>query len=563
MTPSQAEIDALLHERFGHQSFRPGQREVIRALLRGRDTLAVLPTGAGKSLAYQLTAQLLPGVTLVVTPLLALMHDQVESLRASGVGVSTISGELSDSQAAAELQQVAEGHAKLLYVTPERFENEGFAAAIHQIEVGLFVVDEAHCVAEWGHSFRPAYLRLAGAIERLGRPAVLALTATATPWIRAEITERLGLRDPVIVVRGVDRPNLFFEVRRVESEDEDRRVLRQLLAGGAGEYPPEIAPRLETAMQGSGIIYTATTRAARDTAEWLREWGITADYYHGQRTKADRARVQNGFMAGDLRVIAATNAFGLGIDKPNVRFVIHRDIPASLEAYYQEAGRAGRDGEFARCTLIYRPGDLGRAAFLAAGGQLTRDELDRAWAALQARPRATMTELRAASGLGSSDMLRAVELLKQARVVDERRGRIYLRKPAFDPTCISLADEEHRRAYERSRIDMIRGYAEGNACRRRYLLNYFGDDEDEQCSLCDVDQPRATAERVPIGEESPTQPAPFEIGERVEHTAWGAGVIQRIANGSMTVLFETAGYKTLATGTVQERGLLRSLGAAA
>ena len=375
MQLDEAALQALLRRRFGHEEFRPGQKRVIGALLEGRDVLAVLPTGAGKSLVFQLTAQLLPGLTVVVSPLIALMKDQVESIEDLGLDVSVVNSTLSDSAAEEELRKVEDAEAKLLYVTPERFANEEFMLELQDTPVSLFVVDEAHCISDWGHSFRPSYLVLGDVVRRLKRPPVLALTATATPTVRAEIVERLGMRDPEIVVRGTDRPNLFFEVRRVEAEHDDRRVLEGLLLGEQDEYPPETADRLRTVMQGSGIIYTATTRAAKETAQWLQAWGIAADYYHGQRRKADRERVQEAFMADDTRVIVATNAFGLGVDKPDVRFVIHRDVPSSVEAYYQEAGRAGRDGEFARCTIIYRPGDLGRAAFLSGSGELTREEV--------------------------------------------------------------------------------------------------------------------------------------------------------------------------------------------
>lgn len=559
MRDAKAQIAKLLHEDFGHQEFRPGQEEIIRALLSGRDVLAVMPTGAGKSLVYQLASQLLPGPTIVVSPLLSLMHDQVEALRANGLGASMINSAMSDDQAGEQLNQLTGGQAKLLYVTPERFENAEFMAAVRRIQIALFVVDEAHCVTEWGHSFRPAYLRLASAIARLGRPTVLALTATAPPWVKHEITERLGLREPLEVVRGLDRPNLFFEVRRVETEEADRRTLQQLLSANCGEYPAELAHELGQAMQGNGIIYTATTAAARQTATWLRKWGIAADYYHGQRNKADRARVQQAFMSGDLRVIAATNAFGLGVDKPDVRFVIHRDIPASIEAYYQEAGRAGRDGALARCVLIYRPGDLGRTAFLAAGGRLTAEELERAWNGLLRNPQATVGELQAATGLGKADLLRAIELLKHERAISERRGRLHLRVPDFDLTRISLEDEQRRVAYEHSRVEMMRGYAEANTCRRRYFLSYFGDTEEVTCQMCDVDVPRTTDERIAIGPDTPAAPeklAPFGIGKRVEHSVWGAGTVQSASAGQLTVLFDTVGYKTLATASVQERGLL-------
>jgi len=336
-----ADLETLLHDRFGHQSFRPGQLQIIRSLLDGQDVLAVLPTGAGKSLVYQLAAQLLPGVTIVVSPLIALMKDQVEAVEATGLSVSVINSTRSNAEVAEDLGKLQREQAKLLYVAPERFDNQEFMAAVRRLDVSLLVVDEAHCVTEWGHSFRPSYLLLSDAIERLGRPVVLALTATATPWIRDEIVERLRLRAPKLVAREIDRPNLFFEVRRVESEEHDRRMLHHLLMGDGAEYPAELGPRLCDAMHGSGIIYTATTSAAKTTAEWLREWGIVADYYHGQRKKSERERIQDAFMAGELRVIVATNAFGMGVDKPDVRFVIHRDIPASIEAYYQEPAGLG------------------------------------------------------------------------------------------------------------------------------------------------------------------------------------------------------------------------------
>ena len=387
-------------------------------------------------------------------------------------------------------------------------------------------------------------------------PIRLALTATATPWVRHDIIERLGLRDPDVVVHGNDRPNLFLEVRRVETEDEDRRVLERLLTGDNSEYPPELAERLTCAVQGSGIIYTATTRAAKETAGWLERWGIAADYYHGQRKKSDRARVQEAFMADELRVIVATNAFGLGVDKPDIRFVIHRDIPASLEAYYQEAGRAGRDGEFARCTIIYRPGDLGRAAFLSGGGQLTRDEVTQAQAGLVALRQGSWREMQAATGLSRGDLTRLIDLFTRAGIVEERRGRLHLVKPAFDPDEISLATEEHRRAYERSRLDMTRGYAELRECRRPYLLNYFGEEYPaERCDVCDNDTKAVEREWVTVEPEEVVD-APFAREDCVIHEVWGKGVVQRVTNDRVTVLFEKAGYKTLATDLVLEQGLL-------
>jgi ATP-dependent DNA helicase RecQ len=556
--PSQDALRAAL-QRFGHDRFRPGQERIIHDLLRGRDVLAVLPTGAGKSLVYQLAAQFLDGVTLVVSPLIALMKDQVETINEQGVGASVINSTQGEAEAEDELDKVKQHETKLLYITPERFQDEDFLADLAGTPVGLFVVDEAHCVSEWGHSFRPAYLGLAGAAERLGRPTMLALTATATPWIRTEIIDRLGLRDPDLVVREIDRPNLFLEVRRLETEHEVRQTLHDLFLGDAEEYPEDLAGQLRAAMQGSGIVYTATTRAAQETADWLNGWSIPADYYHGQRKKADRDRVQDAFMAGDLRVIAATNAFGMGVDKPDVRFVVHCDIPGSLEAYYQEAGRAGRDGAFARCTLLYRPADLGQAAFLSGGGHLTPEDIEQARAGLRAQPEGTIEELAEATGLSAGDAARAVTLLRRAGIVEEKEGRVRLLVAGFDPATISLEDEESRRAYDRSRLDMMRGYAETDACRRRYILNYFGDDyPEEACGLCDNDVRRAGEAPVVVTKEAEVD-LPFALGDRVVHASLGEGVVQRLTGAGITILFDKAGYKTLAADVVQDNGLLKPL----
>jgi ATP-dependent DNA helicase RecQ len=458
-------LRAELKTRFGFDEFLPGQERVAGRVLEGRDVLAVLPTGAGKSLVYQLASQLLPGVTLVVSPLLALMKDQVDTLEALGIEAALVASSESAGEIAEQLEQVTSGACKLLYVTPERLANEEFMAQAADWRVSLLVVDEAHCISQWGHDFRPAYLQLGAARQAFGEPVTLALTATATPFVRRDIVGTLRLREPDVVVHGTDRPNLFLEVRRVEDEREDRRELEELLSS-------------ERLGDGSGIVYVATTRAAEETAAWLREWGIAADFYHGQRRARERERVQEAFMAGELRVIAATNAFGMGVDKPDVRFVIHRDVPASVEAYYQEAGRAGRDGLPAVCCLVYRPGDLGRAAFLS----------------------------------GSSS-----------------------------------ASEE----YERSRREMMRGYAELHDCRRRYLLNYFGEEYPAAaCGTCDNCLAGET-------EAMPSADAQFRMNEPVVHAQWGSGIVQRVTEDSLVVLFEEAGYKVLARDIVEDQDLLK------
>jgi ATP-dependent DNA helicase RecQ len=564
----EPDLDRVLRECFGHESFRPGQRRVLLDVLAGRDVLAVFPTGAGKSLTYQLAAQLLPGLTIVVSPLLALMKDQVESLAEAGVPAASVSSAHAPGEAADEMARAVDGAARLLYVTPERFADAAFMTRLAETHVSLFVVDEAHCVSEWGHDFRPAYLTLGEFARRLGRPPILALTATAGPWVRREIVERLGMRDPDVVVRGSDRPNLFLEVCRVEDETEDRRLLGALLTERPTDYGDELGEQLLGAMAGSGIVYTSTVRAAMETAEWLREWGVAADYYHGQRAKADRHRVQDAFMAGDLRVIAATNAFGLGVDKPDIRFVIHRDVPGSLEAYYQEAGRAGRDGALARCTLIYRRGDLGRAAFLSGSGRVERNDVIRVAAALRAHPSPAVAALGQEVGLGKAKITRLVEILAAHRVVELGRSRVRLVEPGFDPTAISLETEEHRHEFERSRVDMMRGYAEGRECRRAYVLGYFGEEYDPaECQMCDIHRrtasetvisPASVGDTAGTGDTSP-RVSPFSSGDRVVHASWGQGVVQHVAADALVVLFDASGYKTLDPALVQDRDLLRPI----
>lgn len=545
--------------RFGHEAFRPGQERVIKNLLEGRDVLAVFPTGWGKSLVYQLAAQLLPGATVVVSPLIALMKDQVESMHSIGLDAALVNSTLNASERDDEIGRVVRGEAKLLYLTPERFQNDDFNEQLASIPISLFVVDEAHCISEWGHDFRPAYLGLANVIAEHGRPTVLALTATATPWVRDEIIERLGMRNPDIVVRGTDRPNLYFEVLRVDREADDFGTLGRILfpSDDANHHATELGEQLAAAMRGPGIIYTRTTAAAEETAAWLNQRGIRASYYHGQRKQSERDDVQDAFMRGDLRVICATNAFGLGIDKADVRFVIHRDIPASVEAYYQEAGRAGRDGNLARCTLIYRPGDLGKAAFLSANGHPTHDKVARIQDALRDRVNAPLDDVVAASGLGHAPVAEVVGALQRAGLIHVRGGRATLLVDEFDPESVSLEAAERRQNYEKSRLEMMRRYAETNECRRVFVLNYFGEDADDaRCSHCDNDLVEPGNGWVPV-EDAEVIPVPFSIGDHVRHDEWGQGVVQRVEDDNLTVLFVDEGFKVLSNELVLERNLLR------
>jgi ATP-dependent DNA helicase RecQ len=342
------ELDRVLASHFGFTAFRPGQREIIAAVLAGRDTVAVMPTGSGKSLCYQLPALIGGGVTVVVSPLIALMKDQVDGLSARGIPAAFVNSTQTHSEQTERLLQVRSGALRLLYVAPERFANGGFMAAMAQVPVRLFAVDEAHCISQWGHDFRPSYLKLAAALARLGRPPVLALTATATPEVRQDIVTYLGLREPEVHVTGFDRPNLHLSVVGVSGQQEKLAVI--------DECPRRLGL--------PGIVYAATRRRAEEVASHLASarapdgTPLGAVCYHAGMPDRDRRDVQERFMAGEARVIVATNAFGMGVDKANIRFIVHHDLPRSLEAYYQEVGRAGRDGLPSRCILTYSGADV-------------------------------------------------------------------------------------------------------------------------------------------------------------------------------------------------------------
>jgi RecQ family ATP-dependent DNA helicase len=339
--------DELL-ETLGFASFRPGQREAVEAALEGRDSLIVMPTGGGKSLCYQLPGLATEDLTIVVSPLIALMNDQWRRLTTAGHPVAMISSGMSAEAARAALDQVRGGGARIVYCSPERFGSTMFLDALAQRRIDLLAVDEAHCVSEWGHDFRPDYLRLPEIAERLGRPAVMACTATATKAVAAEIVARFGLREPLQVRSGFDRPNLSFDVVRLEGKGSKARRLGLLEAGLADQ---ENRP---------AIVYCGTRRDTDEVAQALRSAGLRALAYHAGMEAGDRTATQQRFMTGEAEAIVATNAFGMGVDKADVRSVWHMAIPTSLEAYYQEAGRGGRDGLPARAVLLAMRADLGR-----------------------------------------------------------------------------------------------------------------------------------------------------------------------------------------------------------
>ena len=525
-------IERVAREALGFEALRPGQRTAIELALEGRDTLVVMSTGAGKSAIYQIAGLLTPGATVVVSPLISLQRDQVDAIRERAAGgAAQLNSSLPAAERARALAELAEHSLEFVFLAPEQLARHDVMDELAVSDVSLFVVDEAHCISEWGHDFRPEYLRLGAALEALGHPPVLALTATAAPPVRDEIVERLGLRDPVVLVRGFDRPNLRFAVERFVGERAEERKLRAL--------EERIA-----ASPGAGIVYVATRRQAEELAAAL---GMRAAFYHAGMRASDRTAVHERFRAGTLEVVVATTAFGMGIDKPDVRWVFHAEVSESVDAYYQEVGRAGRDGSHAEIVLFYRPEDLGLRRFFAGGGHLEVDELARVLELVESAPetlheRAELSDTKLAAALSRLAEAGAVrvEVDGSAHAVSAR-PRDALRRAA--------EAEEHRRSFERSRVDMMRAYAETSDCRRAFLLSYFGEPFTPPCGRCDNCEAGRTG--------SPPADVPFPVGARVSHDSWGVGVIQRYDAEAVVVLFDDAGYKTLAVDVVVARGLLQ------
>lgn len=535
----QPSLCQIAKERFGYETLRSGQETAVQSVLNGHDTLVVMPTGSGKSAIYQMAAFLIPGPTVVISPLIALQRDQVQGIAQQDVGdAAVVNSSVSTSEREGAFEAMEDGDLEFLFLAPEQFNNPETLESIKAAKPTLFVVDEAHCISSWGHDFRPDYLRLCQVVEALGHPQVLALTATAAPPVRQEIVERLGMHDPAIVVQGFDRPNLFLRVVRFEDEARKRAAL------------------VEQAVRAKkpGLIYTATRKATEEIADALTAEGVQAIAYHAGLSKGDRTAIEMAFMDDEYEVLVATVAFGMGIDKPNIRFVCHSEISESVDAYYQQIGRAGRDGAAAIATLFYDADDLNLRRFLGSQGKLESEQVEAVVAALHAQTDvASLQTLQEQVDLSPTKVRMALNQLTEVGAVETlASGDIVLTDYLSDAGAAAAAMEvqEREQQLERSRLAMMRGYAEVQHCRREYLLNYFGEAFTPPCNFCDNC-------KAGIGHEEDIEARPFPLNSEVKHKSWGQGMVMRYEGDKLTVLFEKVGYKVLALDLVESGRLLQ------
>jgi ATP-dependent DNA helicase RecQ len=474
-TKPKIDIAAEARRLLGFPSLRPGQKEAIEALLERNDVLVVQPTGSGKSAIYQIAGELMGGSTVVVSPLIALQKDQADSIDAERKlkDPVVVNSTLPAAAQRETMHRIEDGKAQYIFLAPEQLRKPETVEHLESAGISLFVVDEAHCVSQWGHDFRPDYLQISTAIEAVGHPPVLAMTATASSQVRQEIVELLGLRRPKLLVHSFDRPNISLRVDTFATEDEKLEAVMR---------------RVQYA-ETPGIVYVATHKHAEAIAQELRQRGVDAVCYHGGMKASDRNSIQDRFMGGDVPVIVATNAFGMGVDKPDIRFVYHADVSESLDSYYQEIGRAGRDGKPAEAVLFFRPGDIGSQKYKTGTGTVDIPLLQQVIKILaeEGQPIAP-AELAKRVGLSARKLIHLLQTLEEvgaAERLSDGNIRLSTGKSSEEIAAEITQQHEHLKELRKNRLEQMKAYAEYRGCRRELLLRYFGDEGPSHCGNCD------------------------------------------------------------------------------